>query len=109
MNIVVMRHQFWTSQCQGNGRHFYKPRDRAIPAALSRVIPHFSVEIFPNKCEGGVGTRRPLPVLAAAATIGIPAAIASNNLEGMALLNTSLFRNGTRQASTAARNAWPMR
>lgn len=75
MNIVVMRHQFWTSQCQGNGRHFYKPRDRAIPAALSRVIPHFSVEIFPNKCEGGVGTRRPLPVLAAAATIGIPATV----------------------------------
>jgi hypothetical protein len=74
VNIVVMRHQLWASQCQGNGRHFCRPRDRAIPA-LSRVAPFSSVESVPNQFEGGFGTGWPLPMLAATAAIGLTAGL----------------------------------
>jgi hypothetical protein len=50
VKIVVMRRRLWAS---------------SLPSG----------EIVPNQCEGGFGTRRPLPVLAAAATIRVAATV----------------------------------
>jgi hypothetical protein len=72
---VVMRHQLRVSQCQVNCRHFYIPGNRVMPAALSRVLPLASVDSVPGPFGGGFGTRRPLPVLAAAARIGLAAGL----------------------------------
>ena len=64
-------------------RQSYRPRRGprtglaviVMPAALSRVLPLASVDSVPGPFGGGFGTRRPLPVLAAAARIGLAAGL----------------------------------
>jgi hypothetical protein len=60
IEIMVLRHRMRILQCQLHARVRYRPSDRAILAALSRLLPRSrwrSFLVTPETCCDGTGKR----------------------------------------------------